>query len=769
MSNTQPEPNKKRPFFQYLLISVAVLLSIVIVSIAFIDYTYTEKNFKENTLAIENQTEQNTVNIINIIGLSLKIFDSTLGSHLERSFIPFMEEYERGGRDPSRIDLGALKKQLGPDFELYIINESGVIEHSTVQSEIGLDFQKTVPYFYEYLMKVRNSSGFFQDRAVIEATTGKLKKYAYMPTPDHRYILELGFCDETFRSEWYKLRSIEAEVKNLSPLNPYLESIRVFTATNFYLLGNEEFVPGPSLRQNLDEITRTKKNIVIEQPDEGKTIKYLYIDLYDKRYGSDPSVIVEIIYNTSLIQKKLDEILLYHFVVAIIALIVSLAGALIVSRSLMRPIQTIVDDVNIIAGGDLDHTISPAIGREFAIMEQSINMMVAKLKGTIEQLRESEARIWESEERYRKTSSLISDYAYSVKIEPDGTFILEWGSGAVQNITGYAIEVLFARGGWKTIVHQGDKDLPQEHINRIFNNQPFRSEFRIISRQGGIRWVSHYTQPDWDPGQNRVVRFYAAGQDITQRKRIEEDILKLNEELEKRVAARTAELEDSNNDLESFSYTVSHDLRAPLRAIDGYSLILAEKYKPHLSPDAISYLQKIRQNTEKMALLIDDLLNFSRLGRLALNKETIFLEDLFRQSLDELSKELIGREVAVQFGDLPPCQGDRAMLKQVCLNLLSNALKFTRTRPVAQIDIGSYREDNRIFYYINDNGVGFDMRYVSKVFEVFQQLHTTTGYEGTGVGLAIVKKIIERHGGKIWVQSDVDRGTTFFFTLDEGN
>ena len=756
----------KRPFFLYLLFGVVLLFLVVIASITIIDVIDMETDYSVTIRAFENQTELNTVQTIRIIETGLQIYDASLNLRMNLSFEPFMQEYERSGRDPSRMDLHALKQQLGADTDLYIINESGVIEYATVPSEIGLDFQKTVPYFYDYLTKIRASSGFFPDRAVIETTTGSLRKYAYMPTPDHRYILELGFCDETFQNEWHKLRSIEGHVEDLTTPNSYLESIRVFTAKNYKLLGNGSFVPDTSLIRTLDEVKTKKTEITLDRPDAGKKIKYQYVDVYDERYGSDPSLIVEITYNTSILQRHFEDLILTHSIIALAALIVSIIGAFIISRYLMRPVQKIVDDINIVAHGDLDHAIAPTIGKEFDVLTDSINMMVATLNETIEKLRQSESRSLESETRYRKTASMIFDYAYSAEITPGGKYKLEWSTGAFQKITEYPIEALFARGGLETIVHREDADILADHISYILLNQPFDSEFRIISRTGNIRWISLHTRTEWDSPQNRHVRVYVTGQDITKRKQIELEIRRLNEELELIVSRRTAELEETNKDLESFSYTVSHDLRVPLRAIDGYAVIIMEKYKSVLPPETISYLQKIRHNSEKMAVLIDDLLNFSRLGRRQLRKEMIFLEGLFRSSLEELTKERTGSTLAVNIRDLPPCEGDRAMLKQVCLNLLSNALKFTRIREVAQIDVGSFTEGGHVTYYVKDNGIGFDMQYADKVFEIFQQLHTMEGYEGTGVGLAIVKTIIRRHGGTIRVQSEPDHGTTFFFTLD---
>ncbi len=234
-----------------------------------------------------------------------------------------------------------------------------------------------------------------------------------------------------------------------------------------------------------------------------------------------------------------------------------------------------------------------------------------------------------------------------------------------------------------------------------------------------------------------------------------------------KVQEANRQLEASNKELEAFSYSVSHDLRAPLRTVDGFSQAVIEDYGPQLPEEGQRYLRTIRAGAQRMGALIDDLLTFSRLSRLPLKKRSVDTLRLVSEVLTELDPQRDGREIDVRIGELPPCMGDPALLKQVWLNVLSNAFKYTRQRKTARIEVGSLKQDGETVYFVADNGTGFDMRYADKLFGVFQRLHRAEDYEGTGVGLAIVKRVINRHGGRVWAEAEADRGATFHMTFEE--
>jgi PAS domain S-box-containing protein len=348
--------------------------------------------------------------------------------------------------------------------------------------------------------------------------------------------------------------------------------------------------------------------------------------------------------------------------------------------------------------------------------------------------------------------------------------VTSWNAGA-EGIFGYSAAEMVGQSITR-IIPPDRLDEEVETLARIRRGERIE-HFETVRRRkdGGLIDISLTVSPIKD-STGQIVGASKVARDITDWKRTE-DLLRegeeryraLNADLEDRVIERTAQLDAANKELEAFSYSVSHDLRAPLRAVDGFSQAVVEDYGPLLPEEGRRYLATIRDGAQRMGALIDDLLTFSRLSRAPLIKQAINVVHQVRGVLADLHAELEGRRIEISVGDLPECEGDPALLKQVWINLLLNAIKYTRKREAAVVEVGF----DRGAYYVRDNGTGFDMRYAPKLFGVFQRLHRAEEYEGTGVGLAIVERVIHRHGGRVWAEAAPDRGATFHFTLEGNN
>lgn len=375
---------------------------------------------------------------------------------------------------------------------------------------------------------------------------------------------------------------------------------------------------------------------------------------------------------------------------------------------------------------------------------------------------EAEQALQESEERFRRLAENAPDLIYRYRLRPAAAF--EYVSPAATAITGYTPEEHYADPEliWK-IAHPDDRHLLKK-VREGEGQVPLT--LRWIRKDGRETWTELRNVPVRDE-QGVLVAVEGIARDVTARVRAEEEVRRLNADLEHRVEDRTAQLEAANQELEAFAYSVSHDLRAPLRHVDGYNQALLEDFGDSLTGEARQYCERMRAASQTMGQLIDDLLSLSRVSRSELNREAVDLSTLAREVFDPLRESDPARRVEVEIQPGVAAWGDARLLRVVLENLLGNAWKYTARTPEAHIAFGTAEANGDHAFFVRDDGAGFDMNYVGKLFHPFQRLHAREEFEGSGIGLATVRRIVQRHGGKVWAEGAVDKGATFYFTLGE--
>ena len=864
-------------------LTIFCIVVFIVSGMILINYLFTIEAVKEETRILRDHSEQMINTSFYLINTGLEIYDNSFNSEMQDGFSLVMDRYNKTGGNLSQMDLQDISQRL--EMEVHIINRSAVIVKSSNTLAPLLDFNTVYLDFAEFLKNISTTNKFYPDRIVTDYYTRNLTKYAYMPTPDHQYIIELALSKQEFGQE--KLRQDYRNVMDqVGAINPDIDHSRLFRK-NFRLVGDAGYNATSEERSIISSILNDRNSREFVHPENGSTVKYLLIDMRNDLYGADMSLIAEITYKNQRMQDKLVYLLGYHLILAAIAIISGLLLSLQISRRITRPIEELVEDVDRLADGDLDHSIRTGVTIELFRLQESTIRLVSSIRALVHELREEEEKLLQSEERYRtvvetqtelicrfrpdgdhlfvneaycrffeKSSDEMLGSRFTPKMTRDERRVMEkhlasltkdspsgiidqqvraldggirwvqWNDTALFGEDGTVTEYLSVGREITRLklldesvrasdmlyrstinamvdgVHVIDRsysillinnafqawiDLPpaESLINRnIFDVFPFlddkiRSEYvevfetgrMLISEElqklekGHKREIHTETRkiPIWFDG--RVEKIVTIIRDTTDKQQAEMARQNMNQMLEHEVKTRTQELEAIVHELDSFTYTVSHDLRAPLRAIDGFAHIFRLKAESDHKQEVSYYLGKIHENIRLMDQLIDDLLNFSRMSRRQIERSVIDMEAM----VNEIVIELINGYPLVRFDvtidELPPARGDALMIRQVLVSLLSNAMKFSQRQHRPKIRIGYTITDGEPEYFVQDNGIGFDMQYADKIFDVFHRLHPAGEYEGTGVGLAIAKRIVIRHGGHIRVISEEGSGTTFFFTV----
>jgi PAS domain S-box-containing protein len=390
--------------------------------------------------------------------------------------------------------------------------------------------------------------------------------------------------------------------------------------------------------------------------------------------------------------------------------------------------------------------------------------LLEDLRKENEARKKSEEALRESESKLKKAQQYahLGSWTWNIK-----TNKLDW-SDEMFNL--YGLEKETFSGSLdeviKSAIHPDDQiKLEQSNLLVIEHKQAIPLEYRVIWPDKSVHVVWAEAGEFLLDKESNPSILSGIVLDITKLRQAEEEIRKLNESLEQRVIERTNQLEAANRELESFSYSVSHDLQTPLRHINGFINLLKEKLSARFSEEEIRYMDIISSSAQDMGKLIDALLSFSRLNRIELRKTTIKTSEMVHLAIRFFMSETEERKITFKVEQLPDCTGDEQLIKQVWINLISNAIKYTRKNTDANIIIGSFRQESETVYFVKDNGVGFDMRYSEKLFKVFQRLHRTRDFEGIGIGLANVNNIILKHDGHCSGEGEVGKGATFYFSL----
>ncbi len=570
------------------------------------------------------------------------------------------------------------------------------------------------------------------------------------------------------------LALMEADKQGVEGLREYLELFEYTGDTYAFVLdeqGRYLYHPDPSKVGQQAAVDFSAETIQMVLSSEAGELEDARTSAMFGYHALQNGGAVVVAMEATIMRRELENLQRGSFIqLAASLLLIALGGGAAIWITVGQPLRKLTRAAEQFAKGNLNAQVEPEdmedelamLGSTFNQMTVTMRSLVSGLETNVAELVQTTTALEVSERRFRMIFNSVND-AISLR-EIDTGRIIE-ANDRMCEMYGYTREELAqskigdlssgegpytSEAGWNWI-HKAATEGPQSH------------GWQGRRKDGSLFWVEINLTRVRVGEDDRIL---VVARDVTERKEAEQKIQEMNAQLERRVQERTAELLAANQELEAFTYSVSHDLRAPLRAMDGFSRILLEDYGTEAPEEAVNYLKSIRRNAQHMGRLIDDLLALSRLGRKPLNKQWLDVREIVDRALAMLADDRAGRELDLRVGELGKCRGDELLLQQVWVNLLSNAIKFTRGGSPAVVEAGVlFNENGREVYYVRDNGVGFNMTYADKLFGVFQRLHRNEDFEGTGVGLAIVKRIVQRHGGEIWAESEPGKGATFYFTL----
>jgi HAMP domain-containing protein len=674
----------KRSFSFYLLCSMIVLVLCIVGFLTINDYLYTKNNFDRESHLLQVQTEQNIRGSFFYKDAMSRLFDNILNEKMKAGLLTLVKEYEMAGRDPAHMNISRVKQELGSDYDVYIIDESGIIIQTTYGPELGMDF-KSIPSFYQYLAKIRNQEGFFPDRIVREFKgAGKFRKYAYMPTPDHRYILELGMQGENLMPV-SPAADEQGTIAQITSVNPYIESFRVFNAVGRKT--DDNTVPEEPALTHIFTAIRTRSNIEIPDPEHARIIRYIVVDLQKDQYGSDTSRIVEITYSTKVIDDALARLLLFHLLVGVFAILLGCLLALYISRRVTRPIQEIVSDADSIARGNLSHHIRAMDNSEFAVLGTSINTMVDSLK--------SASRKVKDDAIFQKEMITQLPVGIFIKTAEDGHYVF-WNDACADlfhlkapAVLGKTDRELFPADIVATI---------EKEDRQVFLNRSEVKNKIISNKYLGDRIIHMIIVPILDSGGTPQ---YILG--------ISKDVSHENINLKMDLLFSITR----QDILDNLAVIMSHLERAQLK---------------NTHDDTQKFFNKTIGSIESIRNQISYMRALQELGLVSPKWQSV------RQTFFDAVKLLPDNSLTIraEVGELEIFADP--LLPRVFYTLLENSLRNGGTK-LSAISLTLRRENNLLFIVYEDNGPGISIREKENLFG--------TGYnEGTWQGLFLVRELL---------------------------
>lgn len=771
MSGIYMGPSARFTIRSTLMIVLTLFCISCIISITYLSYSETR-----NSLILSNEREQNASENLFIkssiyIHQGMRLWDSAFDQQMQEDMGVFLAAYNASGGHPAQLNLTDVICQMDPLYrnriDLFLINRSGIIAYTTDTTQYLMDMS-IWPNFYPRFLEILDGSSFIPDEVVRGFNpSSPMRKYVYQPTSDHNYVAQIGLNVQNESVRERANLSYGSLVSYVKEQNPELEDLHVIGSMGSVVIGKKAYRNGKldSVSRNItNHVFASHERVIIPDPQNLTMTSYVYVPNSVDNTPSSPymNLVGKFIFSTANLNRQLTYNLMVHLFLAISASFFALLIAHLVTRRITSPLNQLVTEIDLISDGAFDQEISETRHPELGKIASSVRSMVRQITGVIKELQVSESR-------YRGLFNTSTDAILIL----DGEEIIDSNPAAIalfsfeENLVGMKISSL-CQPIWEymqcpSYVYQESEKCSRSPNCLSESANICETDIRIGPPEGAGRYLNIRVVPltKGIPSLTQVqIR------DITRRVEMEKELHNLNNDLEQQVEERTAILKATIADLDSFSYTVSHDLRGPLRAIDGNAHLLRVKCGDHIQPDLARHLVKIIDNVRLMDNLIDDLLRFARMSRKPFETEYIDMNQLVSGVAEEIFGPVPSSVFRFDCGDLPRTKGDVTLIRQVLVNLLSNALKFGKSGICNHISVFSDDVKGMTWFHIRDTGIGLDMEYSSRIFDVFVQLHPAETYEGTGVGLAIVKRIVIRHGGQIRVQSEEGVGSVFSFTLE---